>query len=668
MTDRRDFIKKGSLLGGILSLGGLSQLHASWLREEGAARPLPDGPIRPGDPEWPVGWMSYSPVASLEEDIADLKAHGVGLIDRDADTAEEARELLEVARRTGMKYHISTLEDVTDSAPLVEELGFEPHPARMIGGVYRGKAIDRHLFRFAPTAHRVIIEPPVYDMGFPYTRGSGGTGPQKDTVPVGHYYPDMGAPVKAEVVVPLKPYDGEQHLKVVPAEVTEAPAGAVPENDTVTPDLPSSPETEHRTLYELSFDLSGLDDAMLSKVGLAVYWEYGGSDQYWFFQNGTVSAAAESTRRALRKHVANVLRPWTRANGGAFPSDVVLAARYGDENFYITGHLNGAAVNYPLWDYSEAGIAAFRANAGSGALEPPRTWGFPEIYGPDAYAWWLYSLHESCAQLCGIVREELDRSGAPELLLFRNTTRMDVFSLANDHDGTGQELLAEHLDMVHYDPYPVRGSGYATVIPHDMSYGAGLARRYERLLLPWMQAHTYGGPDGLQHVSPEDVQRMCSEQLAHGPDAVMWLGYGRTFPNERPDSWDAAAECHARLDASPPPKPEADVAVLRPYRVWALSSLWKNGKRRNPADWLLQQFLEVWAVQHGQPYDVFEVPPSGLRPKAEAALNTYAHVVSTTPHDHASWVIDTEQTVMDTERAGAIQDRFEAEMNERGWL
>ena len=222
--------------------------------------------------------------------------------------------------------------------------------------------------------------------------------------------------------------------------------------------------------------------------------------------------------------------------------------------------------------------------------------------------------------------------------------------------------------MVHYDPYPVRGSGYATVIPQDMSYGAGLARRYERLLLPWMQAHTYGGPDGLQHVSPEDVQRMCSEQLAHGPDAVMWLGYGRTFPNERPDSWDAAAECHARLDASSPPKPEADVAVLRPYRVWALSSLWKNGKRRNPADWLLQQFLEVWAVQHGQPYDVFEVPPSGLRPKAEAALNTYAHVVSTTPHDHASWVIDAEQTVMDTERAGAIQDRFEAEMNERGWL
>jgi hypothetical protein len=204
--DRRDFVKVSSVMGSALSLGPAGALSKAFESRS-------DPPIRPGDPEWPVGWASYDPVASFEEDIADLQAHGVGLIDRDADTAEEARELLEVAQRTGMKYHISTLEDVTDSAPLVEELGFEPHPARMIGGVYRGKAIDRHLFRFAPTAHRVIIEPPVYDMGFPYTRGSGGTGPQKDTVPVGHYYPDMGAPVKAEVVVPLKPYDGEQHLK-----------------------------------------------------------------------------------------------------------------------------------------------------------------------------------------------------------------------------------------------------------------------------------------------------------------------------------------------------------------------------------------------------------------------------------------------------------------------
>ena len=663
MTDRRDFIKKGSLLGGILSLGALpSQLHASWLREEGAARPLPDGPIRPGDPEWPVGWMSYSPVASLEEDIADLKAHGTGLIDQRAGTAEEARRLLKVARRTGMKYALNNLDDVTEDAPLVEELGFEPHPARLIGGVYRGKAVDRHLFSFPPEEHQITIEPPVWNEGFSHPPSRTG-----EENAFGHYYPNMGAPVKAEVVVPLKPYDGEQHLKIVPAEVTEARRGAKLDADSVTPDMPSAPETENRTLYQLSFDLSGLEEAMLDKVGLAVYWEYreGGSEKFYFFGNGNVSAAAESTRQALRQYTQNVLQPWIRANGGSFPDDVVLASKFGDEDFYVTGFASAASVNYPLWDYSEAGLAAFREHAGSGALEPPRTWGFPEVYGPDAYAWWLYSLHESCAQLCGVVQEELDRL-APNLLLFRNTTRAGVFSPSNDFDGTGQEVLTKHLDVVHYDPYPVRGSGYAAVIPNDMSYGAGLARRYDRLLIPWMQAHTFGGPGGLQHVSPEQVERMCSEQRAHGPDAVMWLGYGRTFPRERPDSWDAAAECHARLADGLPQKPQARLAALRPYRRWALASVW-NGKRRHPTDWLLQQFLKVWAVRHNQPYDVFEVPPSGLPPAGEAALDHYPFVVSTMPREGA-WVIEAEETAIDPEEAGASRDMFEASMEERGWL
>ena len=48
--------------------------------------------------------------------------------------------------------------------------------------------------------------------------------------------------------------------------------------------------------------------------------------------------------------------------------------------------------------------------------------------------------------------------------------------------------------------------------------------------------------------------------------------------------------------------------MLRPYTTWALSSRWQD-KVRNPADWMLQQFLEVWAVKHGKPYDVFEIPP-----------------------------------------------------------
>jgi len=112
-------------------------------------------------------------------------------------------------------------------------------------------------------------------------------------------------------------------------------------------------------------------------------------------------------------------------------------------------------------DYSEPSIQAFHKHAGN--IEYPRTWGFPEIYGEDSYGWWMYSLHEQTAALAGIVREEIAKA-APGLLLFRNTTRGGVFSLSNDHDGSGQELLTRNLDIVHLDPYPVGGGGYSAVI------------------------------------------------------------------------------------------------------------------------------------------------------------------------------------------------------------
>ena len=51
-------------------------------------------------------------------------------------------------------------------------------------------------------------------------------------------------------------------------------------------------------------------------------------------------------------------------------------------------------------------------------------------------------MHEGCARLCGVVREEVSKI-APGLLVFRNSTRMGVFGMANDHDGSGQELLAQ---------------------------------------------------------------------------------------------------------------------------------------------------------------------------------------------------------------------------------
>jgi hypothetical protein len=608
--------------------------------------------IRPGHPDWPVAWTSYRKVASVEQDFADMKAHGIGLVSQRARSVEEAKEALALARRFGMKYEIS-LPDATKNA------GTEP--ALMIGGAYRGRAIDRHLFRFNAGPQEIVIEPPVYNRGFAYTLGSRSTGPRAAGEPIAHYYPDMPAPVRAEVVAPLRKFDGRAHLKIIPAVIEPAPAGSQPESDTAA-GLPPASETTNRILYRLRFDLTGLDKALLDQVGVAVYRPYAGSKQYWMF-GGAYSAAAASTREALRASVRSLLSMWSQANGGAFPSDVVLALRYGDECFYITGHTytkDAAAVSYPLWDYSPAAIAAFRARAPR--LEYPRTWGFPEIYGVEAYGWWQYSLHFDCAALPALVREEAAKL-APGLLVLRNTTRLGVFDLANDHDGSGPELLVRSLDVAHLDPYPVVGSGYSPVIPRDMSYYAGLARRYQRLLVPWMQAHIYSN---LGHVSPEQVDRMAEEQWRQGVDAIMWLGYGDTFPNVRPDSWERAAAFHKKLAAQRPPKPAAKLAVLRGYGPWAISSKWEE-RIRNPADWMLQQFLEVWAVRHGQPYDVFELPPAAQTP--DGALANYSHIVSTVPR-RGAWVIGvgTACETVDPGEARKYQDRYAAELAARGWV
>ena len=624
-------------------------------------------PIRPGHPEWPVAWASYKQVTSPEADAADLTAHGVRLITMHTRTVEDARVALALARRTGLKYHIE-LPEVTENIGLVRKAKLEPVPALMIGGVYQGKAIDRHLFTFTAAPHAIIIEPPVYSKGQPYTRGSGGTGAPKDTERVGHYYPEMPPPVRAEIIVPLKPFDGQQHLRVIPAIVIQVPGDTPLQADSAAPDIASSPEIKNRHLYRLDFDLTGLDTAMLDHVGIAAYWAYGDQKTYWMFGHGNVAAAALTTHEALRLETRRILNLWSEANGGTFPLDTVIAARYGDECFYITGHIGHPSVNLPLRDYSEPSLQAFHARLPGAAH--PRTWGFPEIYGADAYVWWLHTLHETCASLAATVRAEIART-APGLLLFRNTTRAGVFSMANDHDGSGQELLARHLDIIHLDPYPVSASGYARNIPTDMSYCAGLARRHGSLLVPWMQAHTYGGPGGLTDVSPEQVDRMAAEVLHHAPDAIMWLGYGNTFPNVRPDSWERAAAFHARYRAEPPAKPKATLAVLRHYRAWSLSSL-SDDTIRNPADWMLQQFLHVWAVDHAQPYDVFEVPPAltpADRDRLERDLAAYPRVVSTEPRPNA-WVIGdgTTGTAVKTSEAAALRKTYAAQLRERGWL
>jgi hypothetical protein len=577
---------------------------------------------------------------------------------------EEARAAIEVARRTGITWHID-LPEITEDAPLVKEAGLEPEYALLVGGVFQGRAIDRHLFSFAPTAHRIVIEPPVYNQSFAYARP--GTDPTRYVRDLGHYFPDMPDPLRAEIVVPLRRFDGQQHLRIVPAQIRVAPAGSRPEKDSVSPDLPESDEVRNRRLYELSFDLTGLDGALLDQVGIAVYWPYTGTSRYWIFGRGTVGGRAPSTREALRWHVRRKLRLWRDANDGVFPTDVVKGARFGDECFFITGHLNGPACSYPLWDFSEPSRNAFAARLPG--TEPPRTWGFPEIYGADAYAVWLHALHEGCAELCGLIRDEI-RSEAPGLALFRNTTRMGIFDLCNEHDGSGQELLAQNLDIIHLDPYPVGGWGYGPQIVRDVSYCAGLARRFRKPLIPWMQAHTYGGPEGLQHVTADQVRRMCDEQWAQGVSGVMWLGYGNryTFPLTQPASWEEAGAFHHKLTRRRPPRPKPELAVLRGYRARAAVSLWE-GSVRNPADWILQQLLEIWAVEMRRPYDVFEIPPrqtaSATRRLADR-LRNYRWVTGTEPWPGALVFGDGTPPIR-LDRTEEIRAGLRLELRARGW-
>src|SRR5574340_127236 len=187
--------------------------------------------IRPGHPEWPVAWTSYKQVVSPEQDFADMKSDGIGLVAYGARTVDEARRALAVARRFKMKLEIS-LPDATKNAAMIREAGYEPSPALMIGGAYRGKAIDRHLFRFEARQQAIIVEPPVYNRAFAYTLGSRSTGPRAAGEPIAHYYPDMPAPVRAEVVVPLRKFDGRPHVRVLTARIEPAPPGSAPEVDT----------------------------------------------------------------------------------------------------------------------------------------------------------------------------------------------------------------------------------------------------------------------------------------------------------------------------------------------------------------------------------------------------------------------------------------------------
>jgi hypothetical protein len=87
---------------------------------------------------------------------------------------------------------------------------------------------------------------------------------------------------------------------------------------------------------------------------------------------------------------------------------------------------------------------------------------------------------------------------------------------------------------------------------------------------------------------------------------------------------------------------------------------------------MLQQLLEVWAVEHARPYDVFELPPglsANEQRKLETQIRDYSMVVSTIPWPRA-WVIgeESEETAVEFGQARRLRQRYEAELKARGWL
>lgn len=575
---------------------------------------MANGMTSVGGVDFPEIWVSYRKQRpAYEEDFADLLAHGVKGAELHHMQPEEWHKVLKAAEGFDIRFSFG-VTDITEHGATVIKHGLKPVPARMIGGAYAGQAVDRHLFAFAPGRHRILIEEPVYDNVNCYKT-------------VGRYYPDMGAPVRAEIVIPQADYDGRQHLTIL-----EGTLGAS--------------DQEH--FYTLEFELSG-NEGDLSRVGLAVYWEYGGTDQYWIYGRGNVSAWAPSTREALRLEAAELVGKWKEANGGEFPHERVVAARFGDECFHITGHLNGTdEISYPLWDYSEPSVAEFRK------LRPgeeyPRTWGFPEIYGPHAYGDWMYVLHKGCAELCGVLREAFRELGT-HVLVFRNITRYDAFAIGNYRDGSGYGLLAEELDVVHLDPYPCGGGRYLErAIPSDMGYICGIARPMGKPVMPWLQAHSYWAElGGLNHPSPEEIGRMVRQHMPFDPVALMWLGYPGTFGHD-PAAWETAGRMHeefvsrrhrgAVADGSGSGRHpiRGDVMVIRHYSVWALLS--QNA--RYPMDRFLTQGLIGWLqFTRGLTYDALELrAPEELRTEQ---LNGYGAVFTALPPDGAAFLRQLQQ-------------------------
>jgi len=261
--------------------------------------------------------------------------------------------------------------------------------------------------------------------------------------------------------------------------------------------------------------------------------------------------------------------------------------------------------------------------------------------------------------------------------VFRNTTRADAWSEQNDHDGSGQELLARELDFVHIDPYPVAKTYLEERIPFDMGYMSGFARRFGKPIIPWMQGHAYV-PNRLGNVTPADMERMWAQHSQFGADGMMWLGFDlkpgkgdceMTFPKGSPESWAYAKELFAEVHAAPPAKkPVSTLAVLRPYSVRAVCCAQGVGWEawRNPADRILAEYVRAWSLDNGLFYDVFELPPkmgAAERDALAEELKKYPHVISPRQYPGARIVGEgTEGTVMKSAEIAALRKKFAAEI------
>lgn len=570
----------------------------------------------------PRVWMSLSGVrtpADFERCADDLVKHGVEVAGADWWWGPDVRKAaVKICREKGLRLFMEIEEGSRCDHGKRQNLSREM--AVMIGGCYRGEAIDRHLFSFTPDRHRIVVEPPVYSKTQAYLKH-----PHYMMQGDGHYYGQYVPTGRAEIVVPEKLFDGRQHLKIIPVEAKRAPADAVVENDTiVSGKLEPTDDIRNRPLVELEFDLTGLEGCRLDKVGIAVYWRMDVGNPAFNPRRGCYSLFAASTRAALRQFAADEIVKWTEANGGEFPSDVVIAARLGDEVFNHTGWLNDKSVSLPLWGFSESALKVY-GKAYAADETYPRTWGAGEVYGEECAATFLYLYHQAAARY---LRETVEYLHGFGVKCFRNTTRGRVWDYGNDHDGSGQEVLAKVLDYLHLDPYPCRGKYDATTIPFDVAYMKGLSRRYGKPVIVWMQAHEFGAT-GLQHPDPETISRMFGQVMEQTPESIMWLGYhadssnrGSTFPFNRPDSWAKAGELHKgfrRQVRKTEPRPP--LAVVRPYRERAAVAQ-PEGSDAEAPDRLLSSFVWRWSCTHGLAYDVFEVPPKAFFSKeAERQLH-----------------------------------------------